>query len=44
MITSQIDTAPKLLDEAVIERSGLITSQIDTAPKPLDWADAEKTV
>ena len=36
LITSQIDTAPKLclLLEKVV--SGLITSQIDTAPKPFN--------
>ena len=33
LITSQIDTAPKRLQEAPAEGHGLITSQIDTAPK-----------
>ena len=34
LITSQIDTAPKLVLLAAGEPVGLITSQIDTAPKP----------
>ena len=33
LITSQIDTAPKLRDARGERRDGLITSQIDTAPK-----------
>ena len=33
MITSQIDTAPKLLLSKASALCGLITSQIDTAPK-----------
>ena len=34
LITSQIDTAPKLTDVLDAVVGGLITSQIDTAPKP----------
>ena len=34
LITSQIDTAPKLKFDVLGARPGLITSQIDTAPKP----------
>ena len=34
LITSQIDTAPKLQLDAAGTTCGLITSQIDTAPKP----------
>ena len=33
MITSQIDTAPKLERLRIVRHAGLITSQIDTAPK-----------
>ena len=33
MITSQIDTAPKLRVSVTETIAGLITSQIDTAPK-----------
>ena len=33
LITSQIDTAPKLCDKRAAQQRGLITSQIDTAPK-----------
>ena len=33
LITSQIDTAPKLYKTVESEGSSLITSQIDTAPK-----------
>ena len=35
LITSQIDTAPKLMGGMVWTRASLITSQIDTAPKPM---------
>ena len=35
LITSQIDTAPKLLGLTIGIVVGLITSQIDTAPKPI---------
>ena len=33
LITSQIDTAPKLIKRVELVVVGLITSQIDTAPK-----------
>ena len=35
LITSQIDTAPKLVSQLLSGERGLITSQIDTAPKPM---------
>ena len=35
MITSQIDTAPKLVGLSIFHAVSLITSQIDTAPKPI---------
>ena len=35
LITSQIDTAPKLTFKAQNTVPSLITSQIDTAPKPI---------
>ena len=34
LIASQIDTAPKRIDDSTAHDVGLITSQIDTAPKP----------
>ena len=33
LIASQIDTAPKRIDDSTAHDVGLITSQIDTAPK-----------
>ena len=39
LITSQIDTAPKLFSLRRISLIGLITSQIDTAPKRVDGVD-----
>ena len=41
LITSQIDTAPKLVYEPHDPGLYLITSQIDTAPKPRVQRDAE---
>ena len=42
LITSQIDTAPKLLMATEAQLKGLITSQIDTAPKHSKVQDAQK--
>ena len=39
MITSQIDTAPKLHERVRYAGARLITSQIDTAPKLAVWND-----
>lgn len=44
LISSQIDTAPKLNDAINDAIGGLITSQIDTAPKPSATSHRRRSV